>query len=193
MNHKYKTLFCVLFTALFFCACGKNEKLTSYEEQMETFFVNIGEIHEEMNSVDMTDQEAAETTMLGLLDALKAEFDNLAKLEVPKEFISVETLADEAAENMTQAVALYHQLFENETYDTAIAQAASEYYSRANVRFQYIISILHGEIPEGENVTITMDNEKNEEPASSGEAVMETHGEIQTENPLAETEQSEGF
>ena len=53
---------------------------------------------------------------------------------------------------------LYHQLFESETYDAAVANAAFEYYSRANVRLQYIVAILHGEIPEGENVTITMED-----------------------------------
>ena len=97
-------------------------------------------------------------------------------MEVPEEFISVESLADEAAENMTQAVSLYHSLYESETFDTTIADAANEYYSRANIRLQYIISILHGEIPEGENVTITMDDNLN-----TKEETTEENTEIITE------------
>jgi hypothetical protein len=59
---------------------------------------------------------------------------------------------------MQQAVELYHQVFENGEYDEAIAEAAGEYYDRANIRIQYIITILHGEIPEGEGVTYTEEN-----------------------------------
>lgn len=193
MKHKCKTIFfCLFVSVLFLCGCGKDEKLTVYEEQMEQFFVNIGELNSNMNSIDVTDEAAAQTALLGYLDALEAEFNSLAELEVPKEFISVETLADEAAENMTQAVSLYHQLFEGEAYDENTAYAAGEYYSRANIRFQYIISILHGEIPEGENVTVTMDTDlPQEETEATSAEIMETHGEIQTENPLAdETEET---
>lgn len=190
MKHKCKIIFlCLLVPVLFLHGCGKDEKLTVYEEQMEQFFVNIGELNTNMNSIDMTDEAAAQTELLGYLDALEDEFNSLAGLEVPTEFISVETLADEAAENMTQAVSLYHQLFENETYDENIAYAAGEYYNRANIRFQYIISILHGEIPEGENVTVTMDTDLPQEEVST--EMPETHGEIQTENPLADETQTD--
>lgn len=162
MKHKIKNLcFCLVCSFLFLTGCGKDEKLTAYEEQMSIFFDNISELNANMNSVDVSDEAAAQNELLGYLDALETEFNSLAALEVPEEFISVELLADEAAENMTQAVALYHQLYESETFDTTIAGAANEYYSRANIRLQYIISILHGEIPEGENVTITMDDDLN--------------------------------
>ncbi len=192
MKHIGKTiLFCSLLSALFLYGCGKDEKLALYKEQMENFFVNIADLNANMNSIDVTDEAAAQTELLGYLDAIETEFNNLAELEVPDEFISVETLADEAAENMSQAVTLYHQLFESETYDTNIAAAAGEYYSRANIRFQYIISILHGEIPEGENVTVTMDHDLKKETEETTETMQETHGEIQTENPLAETESNE--
>lgn len=162
MKYKISKLcLCFLCSFLFMTGCGKDEKLTAYEEQMSIFFSNISEINSNMNAVDVSDEATAQTELLGYLDSLKAEFDNLAELEVPEEFISVESLADEAAENMTQAVELYHRLYESDTYDTTVADAANEYYSRANIRLQYIISILHGEIPEGENVTVTMDDDLN--------------------------------
>ena len=59
---------------------------------------------------------------------------------------------------MKEAVALYHTAYEGETYDEGSAQAAREYYDRTNIRLQYIITILHGEIPEGEGVTYTEEN-----------------------------------
>ena len=56
---------------------------------------------------------------------------------------------------MKEAVALFHSAYEGDTYDEALGQAALEYYERTNIRIQYIITILHGEIPEGEGVTYT--------------------------------------
>lgn len=70
----------------------------------------------------------------------------------------MESLADEADENMKEAVALFHTAYEGEAFDAASEQAAREYYERTNVRLQYIITILHGEIPEGEGVTYTEEN-----------------------------------
>ena len=82
----------------------------------------------------------------------------MAELTVPERFSAVDSLADEADENMQQAVALYHRAYESETFDEGVAQAAREYYDRANIRIQYIIMILHGEIPEGEGITYTEEN-----------------------------------
>lgn len=160
MNYKFKKLCICFFVSTFFLVgCGKSKELESYKEQMNTFFDNITKLDANMDAIDVSvDEAAAQEEMLGYLDTIEVEFNNLAALEVPEDFASVETLADEAAENMTQAVALYHQLFDSETYDAAVANAAFEYYSRANVRLQYIVAILHGEIPEGENVTITLED-----------------------------------
>ena len=96
--------------------------------------------------------------LLGYLDALAEDIEWMAELEVPEQFSAVESLADEADENMKQAVALFHAAYDGDTYDDGSAQAALEYYNRANIRIQYIIVILHGEIPEGEGVTYTEEN-----------------------------------
>ena len=56
---------------------------------------------------------------------------------------------------MKEAVALFHAAYEGDTFDEPSEQAAREYYDRTNIRLQYIITILHGEIPEGEGVTYT--------------------------------------
>lgn len=182
-----KTFFLLGMSLFLLCGCQKDAQLEEYKTQMSDFFDHIADLDSKMNAIDAQAEDAA-VQLLSYLDAAETEFEHLADLEVPKEFISVESLADEAAENMTQAVSLYHQLYEGENFDSNIADAANEYYSRANIRLQYIISILHGEMPEGENVTIVTgeEGETEENPSVPSEMPMETHGEIETENPLAE-------
>lgn len=150
----------VLLLMVFLCGlvltgCGKTEEaLDEYQVNMATFFNHISEYHNNMNAIDVN-EEGYVTTLLDYLDQLDAELSWMAGLEVPSEFSAVESLADEASENMSQAVSLFHTAYEGETFDAATEQAAREYYERANVRLQYIVTILHGEIPEGEGVTYT--------------------------------------
>jgi len=184
-NNVLKTVFLFGMSLLVLCACGKDEQLEEYKTQMSLFFDQIAELDSNMNAIDASAEDAV-GQLLSYLDAAEAAFEHLADLEVPKEFGSVENLADEAAENMTQAVSFYHQLYEAEDYDSHVAMMADEYYKRANIRLQYIISILHGEMPEGDNVRIIMDGETQTAAASQAEEIMETHGEIETENPLAD-------
>ena len=180
-----KTVFLLGLSFLILCGCGKNEELEEYKTQMSDFFDQIAVLNTNMNEIDAYAEDAP-SKLLSYLDAIEAEFEHLADLEVPKEFISIESLADEAAENMTEAVSYYHMLYEAESYDSNVAEMANEYYKRANLRLQYIIMILHGEMPEGDNVTIIMDGETQADTVPQTENIVETHGEIETENPLAE-------
>ncbi|MCM1267602.1 MAG: hypothetical protein NC302_06825 [Bacteroidales bacterium] len=154
---RYKIVGVCLFLALLLTACGKDEELDAYLEDMNTFFSRAAQYNENMNAIDR-DSDTAMLELLGYLDALKEDIAWMAKLEVPEQFSAAESLADEAAENMDQAVALFHQAYDGDTFDDAAAQAAIEYYNRTNIRIQYIITILHGEIPEGEGVTYTEEN-----------------------------------
>lgn len=158
-NIKRTVILCVcLLCGLLFTACGKNdEELTAYQEDMNTFFEHLAAFNDGMNAIDASAPDA-KNQLLSYLDQLQAEFTWMAELTVPDRFSAVDSLADEADENMQQAVALYHTAYESDPFDEAIAQAAREYYDRANIRIQYIIQILHGEIPEGEGVTYTEEN-----------------------------------
>lgn len=147
----------VLLCGLLLSACGKDETLTTYQEDMNTFFEHIAAYNDGMNAIDASDEDAV-SQLLSYLDQLQAEFTWMAELEVPDRFSTADSLADEADENMRQAVALYHRAYEAEVFDEGVAQAAREYYDRANIRIQYIIMILHGEIPEGEGITYTEEN-----------------------------------
>lgn len=141
--------------SLMLTACGKqDEALAAYQEDMNTFFEQVAACNDGMNAIDASSPDA-QTQLLSYLDQLQSEMTWMAGLEVPDQFSAVDSLADEADENMQQAVSLYHQAFAAEPFDENIAEAADEYYSRANIRVQYIITILHGEIPDGEGVTYT--------------------------------------
>ncbi len=48
-----------------------------------------------------------------------------------------------------------YQAYEAEEFNPNYEEAAREYYQRANIRLQYIVMLLHGEIPEGEGITYT--------------------------------------
>ena len=133
-------------------ACGEDEELTDYQEDMNQFFENVASCNEGMNSIDASAEDAVEQ-LLSYLDQLQANVTWMASLDTPEEFSAVDSLADEADENMKQAVALYHNAYEAVPYDDVTAQTARQYYDRANLRIQYIIMILHGEIPEGEGIT----------------------------------------
>ena len=148
--------FCLFFTLLF-TACGQDEELTAYQEDMNTFFERAKEYNDKMNAIDSA-SDTAVIELLGYLDAFAEDIEWMAGLEVPNQFSAVESLADEADENMKEAVALSHAAYEGDTFDEPSEQAAREYYDRTNIRLQYIITILHGEIPEGEGVTYTEEN-----------------------------------
>ena len=77
---------------------------------------------------------------------------------------------------MTEAVSYYHQAFEAEPFDTVLADVAKQNYDRANVRLQYIVSILHGDIPEEIYVYDT-----EESPAEGG--AQESAPETENTNP----------
>ncbi len=154
---KYKTILFTLLCTFLFTACGKDEELTAYQEDMNTFFTRAGEYNDKMNAIDR-ESDTAVIELLGYLDAFAEDIQWMAELEVPEQFSAVESLADEADENMKEAVALFHAAYEGESYDEGSEQAALEYYNRTNIRIQYIITILHGEIPEGEGVTYTEEN-----------------------------------
>lgn len=153
---KYKIMGVCLFLIFLLTSCGEDEKLTAYQEDMNTFFERAAQYNENMNAIDRN-SDTAIIELLGYLDALAEDIEWMAELEVPEQFSAVESLADEADENMKEAMTLFHAAYDGD-YDEASAQAALEYYDRVNIRIQYIIVILHGEIPEGEGVTYTEEN-----------------------------------
>lgn len=148
-----------LFTIIFsLTACGKkannNEELKLYKASMETFFSNIEKIDYTIKTIDPDcDDNSSIDSLFEQLDLLEKEFKYLSEISVPDDFSYNESLADEAYDYMVQANDYYHQSFTESSFNPYTLEAADECYKRANKRVQYIINILHGELPQDENVS----------------------------------------
>lgn len=135
--------FCLLLTG-----CNKSDpQIETYKSNMNQFFENIKTFDSAINSID-PESENAVNDLLYILDTMNTNFEQMASLSVPEGFPGVEELADEANDYMKEAVTYYHQAFESEPFDSYLADIAKQNYDRANLRLQYIVSILHGDIPE---------------------------------------------
>lgn len=154
---KQSLLLTLLFSivVLTLTGCGKeNKALITYKDEMTAFCNDIQEQNNIINSIDPA-SESATNDLLAALDTLNEKFTYLANMNVPKQFSSIESLADEAGSYMSEAVSMYHEVFEAEPFDATTIEVANENYGRAIKRVQYIGDILMGKIPDGENVTIT--------------------------------------
>ncbi len=131
--------------------CGQDAELTAFKREMDDFCTRISEIDTSINNIDAASENAT-TKLLEYLGELDIEFQEFAELEFPEDFDYLEDLADESSQYMTQAVASYHDAYEN-GYDEAMGAYAKENYSRAYKRIQIIIAFLHGEKPEDVNLS----------------------------------------
>lgn len=157
-RHSVTTLFLIFVISLLLSGCGKDQALEDYRDAMHTFYDDMVSKTDAIDLID-TASDTAVSEFLSGLDDLDALFLTLAEMEVPKEFSGIEELADEASENMSQAVALYHNAYEGGEFDPYTAEAALAYYERAMKRVEYIGDILSGKIPEDANVTIITEEE----------------------------------
>ncbi len=162
---KKRILFLSAMLCLCLTGCGKDQKLEEYSEHISTFTQNIADISTRMEEID-TSSDTAASEVLNCLDEMEAQFLILAEMEVPKEFASIENLADEASEYMTEAVRLYHEVFESAEYSEETASIAQENYNRAMKRLAYISSLLQGELPEGDDIIITEEEVLDFEPVT---------------------------
>jgi len=169
------------------CGCGRDPALDEYKEKMDTYFTNTSIINTNINSIDpQTDINGEQ--LLGYLDQLETLTIDMAGFDVPEQFSIVESLADEAAENMTSAVSLYHQFYSEEEPNINISDAAYEYYLRANKRIKYVRSILQGDMPE-ELVVVEDDGTQIQNEQSTEEGVSPTTEEV----PAAEDDGADDF
>lgn len=128
--------------------CGKNEELEAYKANMNQFFENVRVFDASINAIQNPETDQAVAELLSLLDSMDTSFQQMAALDVPDCFPGVEELADDASMYMSEAVSYYHMAYEGGGFDASLEDAARQNYVFANTRLQYIISILHGDIPE---------------------------------------------
>lgn len=154
MNKKLYILCCIFILSFLLTGCGEDTKLTTFQANMENFTNNISKISAQMDAIDPT-SESAVSDFLSCLDKMNEQFSLLAQIEIPSKFSNIEDLAKEASNYMTEANSLYHQAYENDSYDEIMAETAAENYSRAMKRMSYISELLQGKIPDGTDVMVT--------------------------------------
>ncbi len=128
--------------------CGSNAELENYKANMNQFFENVKVFDSSINAIQNPESDQAVTELLALLDSMDTSFQQMASLEVPDCFPGVDELADDASMYMSEAVSYYHMAYEGGDFDASLEDAARQNYVIANTRLQYIVSILHGDIPE---------------------------------------------
>lgn len=158
MNSKNKCKYIIgtLTTVLCLTACGhtnEEKELADFSSSISSFTASIQDANQQINELDVNDANASQE-LLSILDGLDEKFKELADLSVPEQYQSIETLADEASENMTNAVSYFHSAYEGEAFNEQDADVAYQYYTRAMVRIEYIGYVLVGEIPENDHVTV---------------------------------------
>lgn len=159
LNKFYKTMAAALLSAICLSGCGRNtsddeKALADFSVSISDFSKYIQEVDGKINSLDVSKRESTEE-LLEILDDMDEKFSIFAEVEVPIQYYAVENLANEASENMSQAVSYYHSAYESEEFNKSFADAAYEYYTRAMTRVTYIGYVLSGEgLPDNDNIII---------------------------------------
>ena len=151
MRKRYRLIAALFVCMLTFTGCGEKEELTVFKEQINDFYIEVSALEAEIVSIDEGSENAVSTLLINL-EQMNTQFQQLAELDVPTEFISVEDLAEDAASYMHEAVRLYGEAYEEDYVSDALIQAAAENYESAMKRVNYIAVLLQGEIPEGATV-----------------------------------------
>lgn len=137
---------------LLLSGCGGNQQLDTFHDEMDSFYDSLSATVNILENIDPLSETAVDD-MLTQLDDMTVLFSGLAAMEYPEPFANIQDTAISAAEYMSEADRLYHEAYAEE-YDSALAEAAGENYSRAMKRINYIAILLQGRYPEDENVII---------------------------------------
>lgn len=153
---KYIHYFVCILLLFSLCGCGSKNKenieLQKYKDSMVSIFNDLEKSNSDINKIDPNASDSMEK-LYEQFDILETKFKTLSEIEVPEEFKYNETLANEAYEYMVQANDYLHQSFTDTSVNQGTLDASIECYKRANKRVQYIINIIHGELPKDENIT----------------------------------------
>jgi hypothetical protein len=134
--------------------CGKEQdpELEAYKQTMTEFYDKLTEYDGSMNAIDPA-SETAKTQLLDILDQMNETYKVMAQAPVPDQFSGIAEISVEAAEYMQKADEFYHMAYDNE-FDSDSEMLAAQYYQRANNRALVMLQVLHGEVPEGEGISV---------------------------------------
>lgn len=154
MKKRINSLLLLILIVCTVTGCGNSQsELDNYRKSVEDFYDEVVAVNDRINSID-AEGETAPEELLEELDTLNELFQDFAELEVPDEYMAVESLADEAASFMDESVTLYHSAYSDGTFNSFTAGMAYDKYGRAILRINYIGDILQGKEIEGEGVNL---------------------------------------
>lgn len=147
-------LLCTMLVMVMASGCGKktSKELDEYKENMEAFYDKLSYYDEKINDIDSA-SENAKYELLTVLDQMNEAYKAMALVSIPEEFMGISEIATEAADYMQKADEFYHMAYDNE-FDSDSEMLAQQYYERANSRARVILQVLHGEVPEGEGISV---------------------------------------
>ena len=149
MKKIYLLLLSILIT-LTLSACGQNTtQIVAFQNELYSTVTKIEALHKELNNLDVTNSNAA-SNALNQLSKLNDAFKDLADINIAdEEFAFIADLAEEGSEYMSQAYKLFHEAYAKDNFDEENADLAYKYLERATTRIRVIVSMLHGEVPDG--------------------------------------------
>ncbi len=170
--------------------CGQQEdpELATYKETMTDFYDKLTYYDNSINAID-PDSDGAKTELLQYLDQMNDSYQVMAGTPIPDEFSGISDIAVEAADYMQKADEFYHMAYDND-FDNDSEMLAAQYYQRANSRVLVMLQVLHGQVPEGEGISVetestyefsTINSEPEEETGTESETEAETEAEADGE------------
>lgn len=141
------TLLCLFSFTAVSCGTDHSAEIISFQTNLNTIVRKMEQLDANLNALDVTKDDAAQTALDALSD-LNDAFQELAALHVTDETHTyITTLAKEGAEYMSRAYELFQTAYMQETFDEGNATLAYQYLERATKRVRVIVTMLHGEIP----------------------------------------------
>ncbi len=156
--------------------CGQQQDpvLTNYKEVMTDFYDKLTYYDSAINAID-PDSETAKSELLGYLDEMNQTYKTMAAATIPDEFSGISDISVEAADYMEKAAEFYHMAYDNE-FDNDSVMLAEQYYQRANNRALVMLQVLHGQVPEGEGISVETESTYEFSTIDSGNESQEQTG-----------------
>ena len=130
------------------CSSGEKEELESYYETMDSFLEKVRQETLSLEELDPSDPQAAETAV-GILDEMKQSFSEAASADTPEEYVNVQEMIEQADDYLEGASGHFHDALAENPMNGDLYETGVKYYEKAMERIDYAITFLHGEVPEG--------------------------------------------
>lgn len=148
MNKPVLVTLLTIFTISLTACGGSSQKIVSFQNELNTVIAEMETIHNDLNNLDVTAPDAADTALEKLND-LDGAFKELKAIEITDtDYAYITDLAAEGSDYMTQAYDLFTKAYQNDSVDEETADLAYQYLERASKRVRVIVTMLHGELPD---------------------------------------------